>query len=145
MALGAWKLVPGEYKEPWWVHMLKDQSKEDLLELERHTKPCTDAYVLRPPYTREVLEEQAEKGWRPHLDSIQKGFWATSESKSGTSGPVHWQREVTTWDLPGLLASHQSSWSLKDLWNYWSNLPMISKPKTGTSKATKDKQSKARL
>jgi hypothetical protein len=85
MALGAWKLVPGEYKEPWWVHMLKDQSKEDLFELEKYTKPCVDLFVMRPPYTKEALQEQAEKGWRPHLDSIKKGFWATSDTGRGKS------------------------------------------------------------
>jgi hypothetical protein len=56
--------------------MLKDQTKEDLLKLERNTRPRADSYVAMPPYTKEVVEEQVPKGWRPTLES-------------GTVGPVH--------------------------------------------------------
>ena len=146
LAFGGWKLVPGPYKEPWWVHMLHEPTKEELEALEKQTRPCTDAWFTRPPYSEEVLKEQVEKGWRPSIDSIKKGFWAEIPGASGPEESMrHWQREVSTWDLPGLLSAHQHSWSLKDLWNYWTSLPMISKPKTGTSKATKDKGNKARL
>ena len=141
LALGDWKLTPGDFVEPWWVSMLAKFSEQDLLALEMKTRPCSgDMFVEKPPYTVEQLEEHVKQNWRPKRHEIQAGCWAPSHLPG-----FHWTRAVSTWDLPTLIHSSMHRWTLRDLWNFWSSMPSVTKPKTGSTKKTLTKLKQSRL
>jgi hypothetical protein len=52
LALGHWTLQPGQVSQPWWSDILPKHSHEELLEMEKHTRPASgDEPVHSPLYT----------------------------------------------------------------------------------------------
>ena len=141
LAFGNWRLTDGTFQVPWWEHMLDNMDQEAIWNMELRTRPFSKGnFVGRPPYSRREIEEQAEKGWRPHPTKVQHGFYAESDQPDKI-----WIKEVSTWDFPTLVNHGAGRHTLKDLWNYWTSLPRITKPKGGSSKKGKEKSRQDRL
>lgn len=142
LTLGDWALLPGnmsDMQKPWWIPLISKFSEADLLKLEQPTRLCNVSFIGRPPFTVAQLEDQVSQLTRPALKDVVDGFWAASHLEG-----FHWERRVRTWGLPSLISSHGHSHTLKQIWEWWTAAPAISKSKTKGSNITRPARSLAR-
>ena len=144
MYAGQWKLLPGPLLLPRWAtnKVLQDV---DLKYLEKCTWPqSTDEFPLTKvwrAYSNEELQQQLDRGLRPPPSDIRGIFFAHGPSGDGVPA-THWVREVQTWDLPNLFAIHGRDFTAKQLWQFWTSLPLVQYSKFRGDK-TKERERKA--
>jgi hypothetical protein len=148
LSFGDWSLCPGNFKDlsdPWWLPMIPKFSETDLFKLEQLTRPCTpfswgSLVDGKPPYSVDQLDAQVADRSRPAFKSIVNGFWAPSHLDG-----FHWERKVSTWDMPTMISSLGQKHTLKQIWDWWTTLPSVSKSKTKGSNLTRGDRSQSRL
>ena len=129
---GVWRLVWGEYKPPAWAKKMKP---EELTALERRTHPSDmPAWKFQPCiYTEQDLEAQVKQGLRPDPTTVVGGFWAPRDDVR------HWSRQTQTWSLPALFHVYGNSWTMKELYGIWMEMPLVLKsPKRGSGPTMKE-------
>lgn len=137
---GAWKLMPGPLQLPTWADRVQNISDDDQRRIESKTWPIpTGQYGISPPYTTDQLQEQAKMEVRPYLNKIVKGFWANHTDALGSEDGTHWQRQLSTWDLPSFIKAYGHKYTLKKLWALWNEMPMLNKPHRRGDRSSSEK------
>ena len=123
---GVWRLAWGEYKPPAWAKKMKLQK---LKALEQRTHPSDmPTWKFQPCiYTEQDLAAQVRQGLRPDPDTVVGGFWAPRDDCR------YWSRQTQTWSLPALFHVYGNSWTMKELYGIWCEMPLVLKsPKRGS-------------
>ena len=131
---GVWRLAWGRFNPPKWAKQLK---REELIALETRTHPADLRNWNFTPclYTEEDVKKQVEAGLRPAPKSIRGGFWAPYDEER------YWQRQTQTWTLPALFHVYGNSWTMKELYGIWCEMPlMIQRSRRGQGETAKEHQ-----
>ena len=81
------------------------------------------------------MKKQVEAGLRPAPESIRGGFWAPYDEER------YWQRQTQTWTLPALFHAYGNSWTMKELYGIWCEMPlMIQRSRRGQGETAKEHQ-----
>ena len=121
---GVWRLEYGTFNPPAWATKLKAQ---EVAALEARTHP-TDlpTWKFAPTnstnYTEQDIKKQVEQGLRPDPATVVAGFWAPADKN------MHWTRQIQTCTLPTLLHVYGHSWTLKELYAVWNEMPLVITP-----------------
>ena len=76
-----------------------------------------------------------EAGLRPAPEKIRGGFWAPYDEER------YWQRQTQTWTLPALFHVYGNSWTMKELYGIWCEMPlMIQRSRRGQGETVKEHQ-----
>ena len=82
------------------------------------------------------MKKQVEAKLRPAPETIVGGFWAPFDDER------YWQRQTQTWTLPGLFHVYGNSWTMKELYGIWCEMPlMICGSRRGQGETAKEHQS----
>ena len=66
-------------------------------------------------------------------DTVVGGFWAPRDDVR------HWSRQTQTWSLPALFHVFGNSWTMKELYGIWCEMPLVLKsPKRGAGPTMKE-------
>ena len=131
---GVWRLAYGRFNPPKWAKQLK---REELIALETRTHPADLRNWNFTPclYTEEDVKKQVEAGLRPAPEKICGGFWAPYDEER------YWQRQTQTWTLPALFHVYGNSWTMKELYGIWCEMPlMIQRSRRGQGETAKEHQ-----
>ena len=131
---GVWRLAYGRFNPPKWAKQLK---REELIALETRTHPAHLRNWNFTPclYTEEDVKKQVEAGLRPAPEKIRGGFWAPYDEER------YWQRQTQTWTLPALFHVYGNSWTMKELYGIWCEMPlMIQRSRRGQGETAKEHQ-----
>ena len=129
---GVWRLAWGEYNPPAWAKKMKPQ---ELTALERRTHPSDmPTWKFQPCiYSDQDIQAQVRQGLRPDPDTVVGGFWAPRDDVR------HWSRQTQTWSLPALFHVYGNSWTMKELYGIWCEMPLVLKsPKRGAGPTMKE-------
>ena len=129
---GVWRLAWGEFKPPAWAKRMK---LEELTTLDRRTHPSDmPTWKFQPCiYSEQDLEAQVRQGLRPDPATVVGGFWAPKDDVR------HWSRQTQTWSLPALFHVYGNSWTMRELYGIWMEMPLVVKsPKRGTGPKMKE-------
>ena len=81
------------------------------------------------------MKKQVEAGLQPAPKSIRGGFWAPYDEDR------YWQRQTQTWTLPALFHVYGNSWTMKELYGIWCEMPlMIQRSRRGQGETAKEHQ-----
>ena len=115
---GVWRLVWGKFSVPDWAKRLQRQEL-DALELRTHPSDVP-TWMFKPcVYTQQDLKKQVEAGLRPDPKTIVGGFWAEH------SKDRYWARQTQSWTRPALFGVYGNSWTMKELYGIWCEMPLI--------------------
>ena len=118
---GIWRLEYGTFNPPAWATKLK---ADEVAALEARTHPTDLPAWKRAPksYTEQDIKKQVEHALRPDPATVVGGFWAPADKNT------HWTRLIQTWTLPTLLRVYGHSWTLKELYAVWNEMPLVLAP-----------------
>ena len=108
---------------------------EELTALDRRTHPSDmPTWKFQPCiYSEKDLEAQVRQGLRPDPATVLGGFWAPKDDVR------HWSRQTQTWSLPALFHVYGNSWTMRELYGIWMEMPLVVKsPKRGTGPKMKE-------
>ena len=131
---GVWRLAYGRFNPPKWAKQLK---RQELTALETRTHPADLRNWNFTPclYTEEDVKKQVEAGLRPAPEKIRGGFWAPYDEER------YWQRQTQTWTLPALFHVYGNSWTMKELYGIWCEMPfIIQRSRRGQGETAKEHQ-----
>ena len=118
---GIWRLEHGTFSPPAWATKLK---AHEVAALEARTHPTNlPTWKFAPrTYTEQDIKKQVQHGLRPDPTTVVGGFWAPADKNT------HWTRQIQTWTLPTLLRMYGHSWTLKELYAVWIEMPLVLTP-----------------